>query len=140
MSVMTLTKEQQNYRMALSLIFEADEFMKSARKVLESRPSNLSHEGLRIEMKKTITVYNLLKKFWDEDDEESLRKFLKLFLLTHRKQLSSIIVIGSCDFDLTDTLANLEDKGYSDGEYLAYCNQLKFLYDLHTQYGIKGEY
>ena len=140
MSVMSLTKEQQNYRMALSLIFEANEFMESARQVLESRPSSLSHEGLRIEMKKTITVYNLLKKFWDEGDEESLRKFLKLFLLTHRRQLSSIIVIGSCDFDLTDTMANLEDKGYSDGEYLAYCNQLKFLYDLRTQYGIKGEY
>jgi hypothetical protein len=140
MSVMSLTKEQQNYRMALSLIFEANEFMESASQVLESRPSSLSHEGLRIEMKKTITVYNLLKKFWDEGDEESLRKFLKLFLLTNRKQLSSIIVIGSSGFDLTDTMANLEDKGYSDGEYLAYCNQLKFLYDLRTQYGIKGEY
>lgn len=138
MSVMTLTKEQQNYRMALSLVFEADEFMDSARKILESRPSNLSHEGLKIEMKKTITVYNLLKKFWDEGDEESLRKFLKMFLLTNRKQLSSIIVIGSCDFDLSETMADLEGKGYSDGEYLAYCNQLKFLYDLHTLYGIKG--
>lgn len=126
--------------MALSLIFEANEFMESARQVLESRPSSLSQEDLKIEMKKTITVYNLLKKFWDEGDEESLRKFLKMFLLTNRRQLSSIIVIGSCEFDLSETMADLENKGYSDGEYLRYCDQLKFLYDLRTQYGINGEY
>ena len=135
MSVKLTTKEELNYRMTLELIFNScDDFMKHYSNIDSATYS----ESGKVESKKIIVVYNLLKKLWDANEEDDLRNFLKMFLLTHRSQLIKIVVIGTLSINFDATLENVEAQGYSEGKYLAYCDQLKFIHDMHEICKVAG--
>jgi hypothetical protein len=132
MAVKISSNEELYYRMTLELIFKSSDFMRSYNNIA-SDPDCAPGE---LELKKIITIYNLLKKLWDEDDEDGVRNYLKLFLQTNEQQMIKIVVIGTLSIDFGETLENVEARGYSDGKYLAYCNQLKFIHDKHELVGI----
>jgi hypothetical protein len=118
--------------MTLEAIFTTGNFITSYNNIT----SDVDSATGKLELKKVITIYNLLKKLWDEDDEDGVRNYLKLFLQTNEKQMMEIVVIGTININFGETLENVEAGGYSDGKYLVYCNQLKFIHDMHEFCGI----
>ena len=135
MSVQLSSNEELYYRMTLNLIFNScDDFMKHYSNIDSATYS----ESGKVELKKIMTIYNLLKKLWDEDDEDGARNYIKLFLQTNEQQMIKIVVIGTLTIDFGETLENVEAQGYSEGKYLAYCNQLKFIHDKHEICNVAG--
>ena len=91
---------------------------------------------LTVDMKRAELIFKILKSFWNKGDVPGLIECTWNFLESNRKDMVFICVSGSCHFDLSGSMENLEEQSISDGEYLSLSNHLKFIYDLRKEVGI----
>jgi hypothetical protein len=131
MSQSEFDKKLKHFQVLLAIAFQSDEFMTYVAQMGDA-PTEIAKQNL----KRSLTVYNLLKKLADErDDGESFMKYLKHFLQTDAKTVMTICVFGTLSVDLNVTLENIENN-LTEGEYLSYGNALKTLHDLRKFTGI----
>jgi hypothetical protein len=94
-------------------------------------------DDLKPGLKKTMIVYNILKKTWDtEQTTDNLIRLVKLFLQTNRRDLIFICVTGTLSVSLPDSMENLEASDYTSGDYVIVSNHLKYMYDLRKEVGL----
>ena len=121
-----MTKEEGNFTSAFHYAIIQDDFL------LFMSNCVVPNNGT----KRMIVIFNLLKKFWDEKDGEGFAKFLRLFLITHRRELIAICGISTMNIDLSDSILNAESE-LPEGLYLKTANFLKFVYDIRTETNIQ---
>jgi hypothetical protein len=94
-------------------------------------------DDLKPGLKRTMIVYNILKKTWDtQETMDNLIRLVKLFLQTNRRDLIFICVTGTLSVSLPDSMENLEASDYTSGDYVMVSNHLKYMYDLRREVGL----
>lgn len=98
----------------------------------------IGSESVKPKLKKMMIVYNVLKKLWEENDNDGFHKFLRLFLMTHRRELVSICVTSTLSVDLSASMEKAETIEQPEQHYLEAVNHFKFLYDLRKEVGMEN--
>ena len=128
-----ITQEEKNFALGFGMVFASEDELlgRVARMHLDGS------ERLKTNLKMMMVVYNLLKKFWDECDNDGFIKFLRLFLKTNRGALVGLCITSTLSVDLGKSMENAETCAEEkENDYLVSANYLKFLYDLRQEVGL----
>ena len=124
-----LTKEEHNFALGFGMAnANEDELVDRVARMLL-----IGSESVKPKLKKMMIVFNVLKKLWEENDNDGFHKFLRLFLMTHRRELVSIIVTSTLSVDLSASMEKAETVDQPEQHYLESVNHFKFLYDLRKE-------
>ena len=128
-----VTQEEHNFALGFGMAnAHEDELLANVTRMMHLDGS----EAVKTKVKKMMVVYNVLKKLWDEHDDDGFIKFLRLFLKTHRRELVGICVTSTLWVDLSASMENAETTEQPERDYLLSANHLKFMYDLRKEAGI----